>query len=500
MNETLPPRQATAYSFGRFGTGLYTGLNNAILGLYISLFTGNPFIIGYVGNARTIEGTIIQPLIGRWSDRTTSRLGRRRPFILVGIPLAVLFLVVTPVLGHLRGGLALPLVVGSIALFSIAWNVAGDPFDALLIDITPEHRRTRFNGILCVVSLVGQIAIVLAASVVVGSHGSHGHRGHALASSAQNDVPDMVFYVCAILMLVSFAVVLFGVREPKRATAVAAAERAIPWRTAVAELRRYKEALKLLVSVFFLWTGLNAILPFLTIFPKKVMHASSAQALVIYAVIILASALFSYPFGRWGARYGTRRCLLVGTVLLIGAALLGMVVPTYGWLFPVAILAGCGFAATTVLTFPYLAELVPAAKIGVFTGLQAAFSSAATPVSLVATGALITHFGYRSIFGMLALAMVCDLAVLLTIDESAARCQVAQMTGAGEPGWPPQLADEHEGATHICGDRACISPLPRQGEGPGVRAPAVPPPSTTMVRQTHQDEHDVRLAPTNQRI
>jgi MFS family permease len=118
---------------------------------------------------------------------------------------------------------------------------------------------------------------------------------------------------------------------------------------------------------------------------------------------------------------------VAGTLLLIAAAVWGLVVPSYLWLFPLAVLAGAGFAATTVLTYPYLSQLVPGSKMGVFTGLQTAFSAVAVPVSVGVTGTLIHFFGYRSIFAMLAAMMVLDVYFLLSIDEQAAREQVRQV-------------------------------------------------------------------------
>src|SRR4051794_13427097 len=216
MSDTF--RQKVFYSFGNLGNGVYNGLNNAILGLYVSAFTGNPFIIGYLSNTRTMEGVVIQPLVGRWSDRTDSRLGRRRPFILFGIPISVLCLILVPTFGHLGHNLALPLIIAAICAFSITWNIAGDPYQALMIDITPERERSIFNAVLSVIALLGQVVILVYAS---------------FASLKKNSIPDAVFYVCAGFLLLSYALVFFGVREPKDATAQAEREEHIPLRVYV---------------------------------------------------------------------------------------------------------------------------------------------------------------------------------------------------------------------------------------------------------------------------
>jgi Na+/melibiose symporter-like transporter len=409
MNMKAATRRRFFYSFGRIGGGAYDGFNNAVLGLYVSALTNNPLVIGYLGNTRTMEGAVIQPLVGRWSDRTSGRLGRRRPFILVAAPISVFFLLLIPTLGHTGHQLALPLVAASIMLFSITWNMAADPYDALMVDITPSRARPVFNSILNVISLVGQVGVVLFASIT---------------ALRKNDIPDMVFYVCAAVMLLSYAVVFVGVREPVQKVERVAPLETLSLRTSIREVRDYREALKLLTGVFFLWNGSSAVLPFLTVFIVKTMHATKSQSLTIYVVAVLAGAICAYPSGRLGARYGCRPIIVVGTILLIISAGVGMIMPSYIWLFPEAILVGAGFAATNTLTYPYLSQLVPANRIGVFTGLKTSFQAVALPVSILGTGTMIGHFGYRSIFAILGVMMACDLACLLSIDEAAAERQV----------------------------------------------------------------------------
>jgi MFS family permease len=306
--------------------------------------------------------------------------------------------------------MALPLVAVSIMLFSVTWNVAADPYDALMVDVTPRRERAVFSAILNVISLAGQVGIVLYVSI---------------ASLGKSNIPDMVFYACAALMLVSYTIVFLGVREPDRCTDVTG-QKAAPPRIDIARIRGCKEALKLLASVFFLWNGSSAVLPYLTIFIVKGMHASKSHAMIIYVVAILAAAICAYPFGRLGARYGSRPIIVLGTVLLIVGAGFGLVVPSYAWLFPEAALVGAGFAATNALTYPYLSQLVPESTIGVFTGLKTSCQAIALPVSILATGMMVSHFGYRSIFAVLGVMMVCDLILLLSIDESAAERQVSE--------------------------------------------------------------------------
>jgi Na+/melibiose symporter-like transporter len=407
MEEETSTQQKTFYASGQLANGVYNFLNNLLV-TWAAPFTSNNYLLTYLGNTRTIEGVVIQPLVGRWSDRTKSPLGRRRPFILVGIPLSVLFLCAIPLAGHAPKLWALPLIFTAVVLFSIFWNVAGDPYQALMVDITPEEQRPRYNSILAVLALLGQVGLGL----------------YAIKLSHHNDIPDTLFYAAGGFMLLMFALVFFGVREPKDASRSARVEERIPFRTYIEDLRRFKEAFKLLLSILFFWTALNPVQSYLIQMPKKLVGASTPQAIAVYLTLIMAAAVAAYPFGKLGAKYGSRRFIVLGMLLLIAASIVGLLVRTYFMFFPLAILAGVGFSATTVLTFPYLSTLVPPSKIGVFTGLQTTFSAMAVPFSVIGAGTLITHFGIRTLFIMLALCMVADVIFLLRIDEGAARKQL----------------------------------------------------------------------------
>src|SRR3982074_3321455 len=79
------------YSAGSIGTGAFYSFNNFVLPPILKSFGAPDLLIGLLSSTRSIEGAVIQPTIGALSDRVWTRFGRRRPFMLVGIPLSALF-------------------------------------------------------------------------------------------------------------------------------------------------------------------------------------------------------------------------------------------------------------------------------------------------------------------------------------------------------------------------------------------------------------------------
>src|SRR5438309_10264532 len=81
------------YSAGSIGTGAFYSFNNFVLPAILKSFGAPDLVIGLLSSTRSIEGALIQPTIGALSDRVWTRVGRRRPFMLVGIPLSAMFFV-----------------------------------------------------------------------------------------------------------------------------------------------------------------------------------------------------------------------------------------------------------------------------------------------------------------------------------------------------------------------------------------------------------------------
>ena len=78
-------RQRLAYLACSFGIGVFSAFNTFTLPLWLSTFTTSYLLLGLLGNTRSLEGALVSPAFGVWSDRVwLGWLGRRRPFILVG--------------------------------------------------------------------------------------------------------------------------------------------------------------------------------------------------------------------------------------------------------------------------------------------------------------------------------------------------------------------------------------------------------------------------------
>src|SRR5215216_1084026 len=126
-------------SFGFLGIqfGWQLQLGN-MSGIYEKL-GANPDGLPILWLAAPLTGLIVQPIIGSMSDRTWSRLGRRRPYFLVGAILASITLFLMPTSSTLW------MAAGLLWILDASINVSMEPFRAFVADkLNPEQRTTGF--------------------------------------------------------------------------------------------------------------------------------------------------------------------------------------------------------------------------------------------------------------------------------------------------------------------------------------------------------------------
>jgi MFS family permease len=105
----------------------------------------------YYGGLRTaglLVAILVQPLAGMLSDRSTLRWGRRRPFILVGTLLDLIFLAAIA----FSGGFWMLFIATLFLQFSS--NTAHGPYQGLIPDLVPEEQRGKASGVMAVIQLL----------------------------------------------------------------------------------------------------------------------------------------------------------------------------------------------------------------------------------------------------------------------------------------------------------------------------------------------------------
>lgn len=333
-----------------------------------------------------IIGMIVQPIIGYYSDRTWSRLGRRKPFFLAGAIAACFGMMLMPNAGILAA--ALPLVLmgaGMLMIMDAAFNVAMEPFRALVADKLPSVQRTK--GFSAQTTLIGIGAVIgswlpwfLAKKMAISDTATEGL------------VPDNVkwsFYLGGILLLAAILWTVFTTREysPEEQARFSGdtqvTEESGGLSTIFKDLANMPKAMRQLGWVqFFSWFGLFSMWVFST--PAIAHHVygcaiedSSSQAYsdasnwtsFIFGVYNGVSAIFALFLPSIAARIGRKNTHAIALVCG-GLGLLSIYFATSPE-FLIVSMIGVGIAWASILAMPYamLAGSLPAHKMGVYMGI-----------------------------------------------------------------------------------------------------------------------------------
>ena len=209
-------RQMVDLSFGFFGVQIAYALQSANISRIFATLGADPHQLSWFWILPPLMGMIVQPLIGKWSDRTWTRMGRRKPYLIVGAVVAVLVMLFLPNAGslHFSARLFLGLNMAMwFGLFSLIFldtsiNVAMQPFKMMVGDMVNEEQKTTAYSIqsfLCNAgSLVGYLFPIFFTWIGIANEAPEGV------------VPDSViysFYCGAAILILCVLYTFLRVKE-----------------------------------------------------------------------------------------------------------------------------------------------------------------------------------------------------------------------------------------------------------------------------------------------
>lgn len=159
--------------------------------------------------AAPLTGLIVQPIVGYFSDKTWTKLGRRRPYFLYGAILASLSLIVMP------NSPTLWIAAGVLWIMDASINISMEPFRAFVGDMLPEKQRTK--GFLLQSFFIGTGAVIASALPFILAYLSEGVSWINISNTAEvGSIPDTVkfsFYAGAIILFLCVGWTVLRSRE-----------------------------------------------------------------------------------------------------------------------------------------------------------------------------------------------------------------------------------------------------------------------------------------------
>ena len=148
-------RQLVDLSFGFLGVQIAYALQSANISRIFATLGADPHQLSFFWILPPLMGMIVQPLIGKYSDRTWCKMGRRKPYLIVGAVIAVLVMLLLPNAGSLNFsakvflGLNMAMWFGlfSLIFLDTSINIAMQPFKMMVGDMVNEKQKTKAYSI-----------------------------------------------------------------------------------------------------------------------------------------------------------------------------------------------------------------------------------------------------------------------------------------------------------------------------------------------------------------
>lgn len=378
--------------------------------------------LGLLSALGAVVALVVQPLTGAVSDRTVSRLGRRRPYVIAG---TVLMLV-----GMLGLGTATSFAVfiGGFLISQLAVNLSTAAYQGLLPDLVPVEQRGTASGYLGMMTILGNVGSLVAANVLLGDvQAGPGLAGTVRAGAAR------YYGIGAVVLVLGVVITVAGMREeparPPDEPRTFADLWLAPWRH-----HNFRWVFLTRASVML---GLTLFATFIEYYFADVARVTNfTRSTAAVAVLALGGAIVgALTLGAMSDRIGRVALVSMATGLMTFAALTFVVSPHVP-LWPLGLVFGAGYGAywsvDWALAVDSLPSLTAAGKdLGVWSIASSLPAVIAPLVGSVVIGAgaalgFSAATGYRAVFGLAGVFLLLGAVFVTRVREIAAGMRLPQ--------------------------------------------------------------------------
>jgi MFS family permease len=354
-------------------------------------------VLALVTGAGALVSTVLNPVWGAFSDRTTLRVGRRLPWVV----------------GGAAGGVAAMLLLSvthSVWMLVAAWALAQGALNAMLAAITatvPDQVPVSERGVVGGVLAIAQTAGVIAGSGIAAATGS---------------IAAGYLTLAAVLVLTALPYAL----DSRDLALPPELRPAFHWgaflRGFWVSPRRHPDFGWAWITRFLMNLGNAILILYLLYYLKDAVHLTDHQAedavFTLTAVYGVVTVVTAYVGGWWSDKVAKRKVFVIWSGLIAAAALLLFAsVHTMPAAYLGAVVLGVGFGAYTAVDFALITEVLPEAAdrakdLGVI-NIANALPQVLAPV--LAAGALALDLGYVGLYVLAAAVSVLGSILVVRI-------------------------------------------------------------------------------------
>ena len=443
-------------------------LSPLVIPLLVQQFVGEELKGSALGNIRLwalMTAVLVQALIGILSDRSTFRLGRRRPFILIGTLGEIIVFALIGFAASMEGLTGYAVLFGLYILSAIASNTAHAATQGLIPDLVPDSQRGRYSGIKALLELPLPLVLV---SLVIGKLVSAGNLWAGLITlmvvmvicaalamlvpeQEQEKVPfalDWSPFLRLLVMTAVFTLLIIGMGTfvrwfmqlpldmPLGLWHAAAAFVGILAMTVaigagvLASLRigvgkdiQYLPSFKWWVvnRLAFLTASTNIATFLLFFLQERFSEFQGERAAGPAAIIAMFVGVFilltAVPSGWLADRFGKKPLIVIAGLLGAGGITLIVLVSSMTAIYIGGSIVGAGIGLFYSANWALGTEIVPREQAGRFLGLSNLAGAGAGAIGAYIGGPIADALGYTLIIGIYGFLFLISILALLGVQE-----------------------------------------------------------------------------------
>ncbi len=437
-----------------------------IVPLLVQRFVGEAAKGTYVGNMRLgalMVAVLFQALMGMLSDQSTSKWGKRRPFVMAGTIGEVIVFILIGFSAGLDGMTGYWFLFALYTLSMVSSNTAHAAMQGIIPDLVPEDKRGRFSGVKALLELPVPLIFV---SFVIGRMVSQGNLWGSLflliailivcllITLTIPEIPqpkstnpfDWQPILRLLLMTAAFtAIILFSGFLVRQATRLTLDDSGVPDQAIVVILGLVGMAFAIWFGVWssiaiglgkriqeqrsFTWwvvnrltflTGSTNLAGFMIFFLQErfVQYqgekaaAPAATITMFVGIFILISAL---PSGWLSDRLGKKIVITASAILAAAGTAVVIFSPTLTIMYVGGALIGAGIGFFYAANWALGTEIVPSAEAGKFLGISNLAGAGAGAVGAYIGGPIADQIGYTPLLGIYAVLFLLSIVALVNI-------------------------------------------------------------------------------------
>lgn len=381
----IPARTWFVIAILSFSGQIAWGVENAWFNTFVfDTLTPDPRPIAWMVAVSAAVATLTTLIMGAWSDRTFTRFGRRRPFILFGYIIWGIVTALFPEVSLLQPvGLAVVMVVVADAVMTFFGSTANDAnFNAWTTDITDTSNRGRVEGLIQMSVFLSFIVTTALAGMVIEQFGYF-----------------VFFYGLGGLVTLTGLIGGLLMKDAPVSDAERFQKRPPFWHEVlhlfrVSVVRENRVLFLLFLSIVVNGIAYQVTFPYLLIYIEHFLGYDKGMMGLIMGVVLIITAISTIPIGMIVDRFPRKRFILLMAALSALSALIFGLARGTAFLIVAGVFQTVVMAAYGIVSGAWLMDLYPPESRGKFQGIRMIFMVLLPMIIGPAIGSfLISNYG-----------------------------------------------------------------------------------------------------------